>query len=157
MDMSNKLTHKEKGFVEDVAKGLPGVKAALNNYDTDDYSTAGAIASENLKKPKIIKALEEALPNEMLIEIHREGLYASREVWKNNNETGQIEHVSDEADFQVRAKYLDMAYKLKGSYAAERHTSLNVNVDIPPNEKVKNLAKYLNKWQLTVLNIPMQS
>ncbi len=143
--MARELTHKEKGFVRDIATGSTGVQAALNNYDTDDYNTAGAIASENLKKPKIRRALEEALPDEMLAEIHREGLYATREVWKNNNETKQVEHVSDEADFAVRAKYLDMAYKIKGSYAAEKHANLNINVnDVEISPRIRDLAKKLN-------------
>lgn len=53
-----KLTFKEKGFVKDYAKTGNGVKAALKNYDTEDYSTAGNIASENLKKPRIQNALK---------------------------------------------------------------------------------------------------
>lgn len=72
----NRLSHKEKGFVKDIAKGLPGVQAALNNYDTKDYSTAGVIAHENLNKPKIKKALEEVLGEDMLIEKHEQLLNA---------------------------------------------------------------------------------
>jgi hypothetical protein len=34
------------------------------------------------------------------------------------------------ADNQARDKALDKAYKLKGSYAAEKHQSLNLNVDV---------------------------
>jgi len=141
--MSKRLTHKEKGFVADIVRGEPGVRAALNNYETDDYHTAGVIAHENLKKPKIQDAIQEALPDEILAEIHREGLYATKEVWKNNNETGEVEHVSDEADFSVRAKYLDMAYKLKGKYAPEKHVNLNIKAE--PSAKLKKLTKILNE------------
>lgn len=54
------LTRKQEGFVNDYLDGDSGVQAALKNYDTTDYSTAGVIAHENLKKPKIIKAIEDA-------------------------------------------------------------------------------------------------
>lgn len=56
--MARKLTHKERGFVNDIADGKPGVHAALNNYDTKDYHTAAVIASENLTKPDIIAELK---------------------------------------------------------------------------------------------------
>jgi hypothetical protein len=62
----SRLTKKEAGFVKDFARTGHGVQSALNNYDTDNYFTAGSIASENLKKPKIIKALADAFPNELL-------------------------------------------------------------------------------------------
>lgn len=51
--MPEKLTKKEKGFADDFIDTGNGVQSALNNYDTTDYSTAGAIASQNLKKLKI--------------------------------------------------------------------------------------------------------
>lgn len=140
--MATKLTHKEKGFVKDIAKGETGVQAVLNNYDTESYTTAGSIATENLKKPKIINALQDALPDELLSQVHREGLFATRTVFKNNNETKQIEAVSEEADFAVRHKYLDSAYKLKGSYAPDKQ--IHVNIQVEPNDKVKKLADKLN-------------
>jgi len=122
--MATRLTHKEKGFVQDIIKGETGVQAVLNNYDTESYTTAGSIATENLKKPKIQQAIEEALPDELLNEVHREGLYATREYY---NKDGEM--VGDVADFNARAKYLDMAYKRKGSYAPEKSLTLNVSVE----------------------------
>lgn len=135
--MAARLTHKERGFVKDIAKGETGVQAALNNYDTTDYSTAGAIASENLKKPKIINALEEALPDELLAQVHREGLFATKPTYNDENEM-----IGEDADFNVRHKYLDSAYKLKGKYAAEKH--LNMNVDIEVSPEISALTKKLN-------------
>jgi phage terminase small subunit len=40
-------------FIEEVVKTGNGTRAALKAYDTDDYNTAKAIASENLSKPYI--------------------------------------------------------------------------------------------------------
>jgi len=47
------LSKKEKGFADDYLETGNGVQSALDNYDTEDYSSAGAIASQNLKKLKI--------------------------------------------------------------------------------------------------------
>lgn len=122
MPKMQRLTKKERGFVNDYIKTGNGVEAALANYDTKDYSTAGNIASENLKKPKIelaIKSIAERISDEELLRVHKAGLKASKEVWKNNNETGEIEKVSEEPDYAVRHKYLDSAYKLKRLYGDE--------------------------------------
>ncbi|MCX6701722.1 MAG: terminase small subunit [Candidatus Zambryskibacteria bacterium] len=51
--MSAKLTKKQEGFVKDYIDTGNGVQSALNNYDVTSYSSAGAIASQNLKKLKI--------------------------------------------------------------------------------------------------------
>ena len=59
--MARKPTLKQKGFVADYIKTKNRTKAALNNYDTDDYMTAAAIGSENLKKPQILKMIDDAM------------------------------------------------------------------------------------------------
>ena len=56
--MARKLSKKEKGFIKDYLDTGNGTQSALKNYDTTDYMTAASIASENLKKPKIIEYLE---------------------------------------------------------------------------------------------------
>lgn len=122
--------------MKDVAQGATGVDAALQNYDTKDYMTAANIASENLNKPKIIKALEEALPDELLNEVHREGLFATREYYNAKGE-----YKGDVADFNVRAKYLDMAYKRKGTYAPEKKVTLTVNAE--PSDRIKKIAEVI--------------
>lgn len=56
--MSRKPTLKQKAFVKEYVKnGGNGTQAALKTYDTDDYATARAIASENLTKPNIMEEL----------------------------------------------------------------------------------------------------
>ena len=55
---NQKLSKKEKGFADDFIETGNGVQSALKNYDTEDYSTAASIASENLKKPKVKEYLE---------------------------------------------------------------------------------------------------
>lgn len=56
----DKLTPKQKGFVRDYLETKNGTEAAIKNYNTDDENTAGVIAWENLRKPKIIQAIKEA-------------------------------------------------------------------------------------------------
>lgn len=54
-------TRKQAVFIEEVVKTGNGTKAALKAYDTDDYNTAKAIASENLAKPYIEEEINRRL------------------------------------------------------------------------------------------------
>lgn len=138
--MGTKLTMKQNRFVKDYIKTGNATQAALNNYDIkaeDKLNVAGAIGSELLTVPKVAMAIEEALPQETLYEIHREGLFASKPFF---NEAG--EKVSEEADFSVRHKYLDTAYKLKGSYAPDKHVTVNITAE--PSDRIKQIANELN-------------
>lgn len=132
--MDYKLTKKQKGFVKDYIKTGIGEKAALNNYDTTDPNTARSIASENLTKPNIQKAIQsiaDKIPDELLEKVHLEGLVAGRQVGETL-----------EPDYAVRHKYLDTAYKLKGSFAPEKSESKVVIETISQEEK-ENLLKLL--------------
>ena len=133
----DELRPKQKKFVKEYIKnGGNATQAVLDaQYKPNNKNTAGSIGSENLKKPKIQKALKsiaDSLPDEDLIKVHKEGLKASKEVWKNNNESGEIEKVSEEPDYSTRHKYLDSAYKLKGSYAAEKKDITSNGENIVP-------------------------
>lgn len=134
--MANRLTKKEKGFVKDMLKTDNATFAALNNYDIrseDKENVAGAIGSENLTKPKIIKAIADRLPDDLLEERHLE-LLNKREVIKMFNGEGKV---IDQPDTQAVSKGLEMAYKIKGSYAPEKH----VNLNLIPNSEERLLAE----------------
>lgn len=62
------LTLKQRVFVKEYIEHRNGTRAALIAYDTRDYSTAGMIASENLKKPKVVKTINSILNQEELTE-----------------------------------------------------------------------------------------
>ena len=47
---------------------------------------------------------------------------------------GDVEEVEEQIDTQAISKGLDMAYKLKGSYAAEKKVNLNVDYEISDNQ-----------------------
>lgn len=54
-----RLTKKQKEFSDKYIETGNGTKAALEVYNTDDYNTAAAIASQNLNKLNIRAYLEE--------------------------------------------------------------------------------------------------
>lgn len=138
--MSTRPTKKEHKFVQEWVEHGNGTRAALVAYDTTSENTAAAIASENLRKPKIIKAIEDALPDHILNQVHLEGLYATKPVFSKEGTM-----VQEDADFATRAKYLDMAYKRRGLYAAEKSVNLNIDTTQEPTDRIKELAKRMNQ------------
>lgn len=102
--MSRNLTKKQRGFVNDLAEGKPGVVAALDNYDTEDYNTAAVISSENLIKPNIIQELQKL------------GFDSNNA----NRVVGEI--LNDESNEpRDRLKAAELVYKVKGDMAPEKH------------------------------------
>ncbi len=75
------------------------------------------------------EVLEKALPDELLAKRHRELL-------------NKREEKRDEPETQAVTKGLDMAYKLKGSYAPEKH---KVEVADEENPMLEELAERLNE------------
>jgi len=58
---AKRLTPKQAKFVKGIAEGLPAGKSAQQAYDVSSYEVARSIASENLTKPNIRQAVDEAL------------------------------------------------------------------------------------------------
>lgn len=167
MDNKIRYSKKEKGFIKDYIETGNGVQSALKNYDTNDYNTAGVIASENLKKPKIQKAIAEALPDEILAEKHLRLLEQKQLnyfVFSKNMEDEDIKghleangleliviRLSDKGkmafysidDAQAIKGALDMAYKLKGSYAPEKK---DITIEPPAIDPIiETLANKINE------------
>lgn len=124
--MSKRLTHKEKGFAKDIADGIPGVHAALNNYDTKDYNTAAVIAHENLNKPKIKEYLKE-------------------QGFDSDNAKRVVAQIlnSEYEEAKDKLKAADIIFKVNGNYAAEKH--INVNVEVEANPEIEKAASILNE------------
>lgn len=119
--MANRLTKKEKGFIKDFVKTGNATKAVLKNYDTKNENTAGAIGSENLRKPKIqkaIKSIADQIPDSLLVEKHLELLRVPKIT--RTMKRGLITDIEESTDVQALKAGLDMAYKLKGSYEADK-------------------------------------
>ena len=119
---TRRLSRKAKGFVKDIVEGKTGVSAALNNYDTDKYNVANAIAVENLQKPAIRDAIDEALSDELIAKKHLE--------------------ILEDDDGNVKAKGVDMAYKIKGKYAPEKRISANLDINKLQEEITKQIAQF---------------
>jgi phage terminase small subunit len=121
------LSKKQKGFVKDYIETGNGTQSALNNYDTDNYNSANQIAIENLQKPTIIAAIQslaERIDDETLVLKHKQFLNSDKE--------------------EIGIKALDMGYKLKGSYAAEKNINININQELTPEALAKATA--FDEW-----------
>ena len=91
------------------------------------YSPNTAKAPTKLTKSKGWNELvDKAISDKEVLRVHKEGLGASKKIFKNNNESGEIELVSEEPDYFVRHKYLESAYKIKGKY---NDAAININLD----------------------------
>jgi len=128
------LTIKQKKFVKAyVANDGNGTQAVLQTYNTVDEKTAGVIAVENLGKPSIKEAIEEALIKHEItmdaaIKPIADGLkavsYKTSDVKEGNRETKAI------PDHAIRLKASGMALKLMG---AEKEQAPTGNIFINGN------------------------
>jgi hypothetical protein len=131
----NQLSKKQKGFIKDYVKTGNATISALNNYDTDDERVAQTIGSENLSKPMIqeaIKSIADRIPDELVEKVHLEGLQATQ---------------GENPDYSVRHKYLDSAYKLKGSYAPDKNINVNMTIKTidPTDTKVLEALRIIDE------------
>ena len=160
--MSTRLTKKQKGFVKDYVKTGIASLAVKKNYNVANDNVARNIGSENLTKPNIVKTLQEMFPDDLLAEKHLELLNAGfiekigfekdiedediLEVFKQAKgcKVLYIRHYIDldktayvqVIDNNARKNALEMAYKLKGSYAPEKSVQVQVKINIEQQEKI---------------------
>lgn len=135
------LTKKQSGFVDDYIETGIGETAAMLNYDAKNGNVARNIASTNLIKPNIIKAIADRLPDDLLEKRHLE-LLNKRETISYKKKDDTLEVIDMGPDVQGVSRGLDMAYKIKGSYAAEKtqNTNVNINVNTDPEQMNKQKA-----------------
>lgn len=126
--MGDNLTNQDKEFVKEIIETGNKTQSAMKAYGYKNENTAGVMALDKLRKPRIQKAIQDAIPDELLEEVHLQGLKAT---------TGIGDNV--QIDYSVRHKYLDTAYKLKGIYAPEKSINLNIDAEIT-NPKARELA-----------------
>lgn len=136
--MARGLTKKQRGFVKDYLELGNGTQAALKHYDTDQPRVAQTIASENLSKPMIAKAIADAIPNDLLAERHLELLNKRDKFIVKDSEGKLFQEVDMGPEVTAVSKGLDMAYKLKGSYAPEKN--VNLNIDVESTERTRELG-----------------
>jgi len=115
------LTLKQKAFVmhylDTGGNATEAVKRA--GYQVKDDHVAAEIGYENLRKPEIRQAVRALLeeyklnPDALALKLH-EGLNATRTHFFAHE--GQVISEREVIDFKTRATYLDIAYRLLGSY-----------------------------------------
>ena len=149
------LKPKEKEFVKEyVANNENGTQTVKKVYGIKDENYAGVKSYDLLRKPKIIQAVEtvkqtiaERIPDDLLVEknIALLNKMETKEVRLPDGTTEVIE--SDQIDARAVAKGLDIAHRVKGTYAPEKIQSVNVNVEITPKalEIAKKYEEELNR------------
>lgn len=109
-------TARQKIVAQLVAKG----STVSNAMRKAGYSETTAQHSNKVTRTKGFQELmEKYLPDKMLMEKHQEMLNVPR--IKRVFIKGDLQTEIEEFDSQAVGKGLDMAYKLKGSYAVEKH------------------------------------
>lgn len=119
-----KPTKKQKGFVKDYLETGNATEAAARNYNVKNRHVAQVIGDENMAKPVVQSLVEEMFPDSELYRLHREGLF--------------------DEDLGIRHKYLDTAYKIKGTYAPERK-KIEGSLDITDRKHLEQMADSLEE------------
>lgn len=143
-------TLRQKAAIQKVMENHGNVSKSMREAG---YPESTAKNPKNLTESKAwLELVDQGLPDDMLLEVHREGLRATKRSGTGGMKIGigtdgkvtDMGHTDiDEPDYATRHKYLDTAYKLKGSYAPEKSQSVNLNVDlnVKDNPKAKKLAE----------------
>jgi phage terminase small subunit len=141
----SKLKPVEREFVNEfLANGNNATQAVATVYKKEVNNSTRVKASRLLTKDNIQKAFAERLPDDLLEERHLE-LLNKREIHISKLANGQeVAELIDQPDTQAVSKGLDMAYKIKSTYAPEKHTSTSVNINLDES-KVKELNDRLQK------------
>lgn len=141
------LSKKDKVFVKEIIKTGNQTLAAKKAYGYKDNNVAGVMANRKLRNVKITEKIErygDRFPDEMLAEKHMELLNQKQVayfVFPKYMDDDEIEEKVNAAGFEIivirfgeKGKYafysnsdsnakkaaIDMAYKIKGSYAPEK-------------------------------------
>ena len=120
-------TIKQKRAFKEVVNG----SSLAGAMRTVGYSLETSKRTNKLTRTRGWKEMMDSyLPDRDLAKVHKEGLKAGRKIFKNNNETNQIEEVGFEPDYLVRHKYLETAYKIKSKFPKEAPgVAIQVNID----------------------------
>ena len=136
------LTPKQAKFVEVFLATNNATEAARQAYSSTSISKDKDMHNtgyQALKSPiiqetieQVQKSIADSISDKLLIEKHLELLNAQKIT--RTRKMGGVEEVEEQIDTQAISKGLDMAYKLKGSYAAEKKVNLNVDYEISDNQ-----------------------
>jgi hypothetical protein len=136
-----KLSKQQKGFVKDYVETHNGTQAVLNNMKVKNENVAGVTATRLLRNVNVqnaILSIAEQIPDSLLVEKH---LALLNKTDKKYNTEGLC--ISDEIDSQAVSKGLEMAYKVKGTFAPDK--TINLNIEVDSSDEIKELAKRLDE------------
>lgn len=122
-------TTKQKKAIANLVETRGNVSRAMIQAGYDETTAKNP---KNLTESKAYKQFADEIPDRLLLEVHLEGLKATRQQGVGgmvlNVEKKEFGHSEIEVpDYAVRHKYLESAYKIKGSFAPEKHLNLNIN------------------------------
>jgi hypothetical protein len=104
-------------------------------------NVAGVTATRLLRNVNVqnaILSIAEQIPDSLLVEKH---LALLNKTDKKYNTEGLC--ISDEIDSQAVSKGLEMAYKVKGTFAPDK--TINLNIEVDSSDEIKELAKRLDE------------
>lgn len=163
------LTQNDKEFIKAFVKTGNRTKAARKAYAKDANDNYNALAQRGfyyLQKPKIKQGIAQVLDDDFLAAAHAQLFNQVRVEYfvfpKRMDDDEIIAHVESvgikvitirESDKGKMAFYslpdaqaikgaLEMAFKIKGTYAPEKR--INLNLAVEASDRIKQLAKILN-------------
>ena len=120
---------RHKLVFKEALKNGGNISKAMKKHN---YSPATINNPKNVTETDSWKELmDKYLPDELLVEKHRELLNKKEVITKNNMTSGGIDVIpTGEIDVTAVAKGLDMAHKLKGKYQAEAKGDTNIQINV---------------------------
>lgn len=163
------LTRKQQKFVDTMVQTGVGSEAARAAYDIapEDKQLAASIASENLRKPYIVKEIARRITPDMVESAHASLLDAVRLDYfvfpKSMADEEITTHVEAQGltvinirpsekgklaffslpDGAARSKGIELYHKVHGTFAPDKKVVAHIKVE--PNDRIKELAKKLNQ------------
>jgi len=157
-----RLTKKQRGFVEHYVATGNASEAVKKNYNVSNDLTARVMGSENLTKPNVAQAIEikqtslksalekQGITPEKIAERIDILLHASKPIYKNNNSTGEIEQVGEEIDYTAVDKGLKHATNIYGvidpdDKPKQTNTTYNFIFSNEVQDKVKEINETIKE------------
>lgn len=120
-----RLTAKQAKLVKGLAQGKTKTQAGIDAGYSE--KSVGPIVNETLRNPNVQDALKDlmdrmGLGDEQLLQTLKEGLKADRVISAiaGHEANGGTTDFIEVPDHFIRQKFLDTAFKLRGSYAAQK-------------------------------------
>ena len=116
-------------------RGISREEAMLEVGYGEGYARKGGIGQTDSWQ----ELMRTFIPDELLAERHKELLDKREVITTYDHSTGEKQAIiTDMPDTNAVKAGLDMGYKLKGKYAAEKHININIPVPLLGGDSIKN-------------------